>query len=71
MFKSLGFKEIPQEPCVMINKDVIIFFYVDDIVICYRKKDEKMAKTIIISLKAQYTMNELGSLKWFLGIHIL
>ena len=70
-FKSLGFKEIPQEPCVMISGGVIIFFYVDDIVICYRKKNEKMAKNAVTGLKARYVMNELGSLKWFLGIHVL
>src|SRR2546427_1350509 len=44
-FKGLGFKEIPQEPCVMINGGVIAFFYVDDIMICYRKKDEAKART--------------------------
>ena len=55
----------------MINGGVIIFFYVDDIVICYRKKDEKKAKTTVTSLKARYAMNELGSLRWFLGIHVL
>ena len=57
------FKEIPQKPCVMISGGMIIFFYVDDIVICYRKKDEKMAKTTITGLKIRYAMNELESLK--------
>ena len=71
MFKSLEFKKIPQKPCVMISEGVIIFFYVDDIVICYWKKDEKMAKNMITSLKMRYTMNELKSFKWFLGIHVL
>ena len=50
---------------------MIIFFYVDDIVICYWKKDEKMVKNIIIDLKIRYMMNELESFKWFLGIHVL
>ena len=54
----------------MINKDIIIFFYVDNIVICYQKKDKKMAKNAIIGLKAWYVMNELESLKWFLEIHV-
>ena len=62
-FKNLEFKKIPQKSYVMINKDVIIFFYVNDIVIYYRKKDEKMAKTAIIGLKTRYAMNELESLK--------
>ena len=55
----------------MINGGVIAFFYVDDIVICYRKKDEAKAKAAVSGLQAKYAMNELGSLKWFLGIHVL
>ena len=55
----------------MISEKVIIFFYVDDIVICYRKKDKKKTKTAITGLKARYAMNELESLKWFLEIHVL
>ena len=70
-FRSLGFKEIPQEPCVMINGGVIAFFYVDDIVICYRKKDEAKARVATSGLQAKYAMNVLGSLKWFLGVHVL
>src|SRR6266487_639171 len=70
-FRDLGFKEIPQEPCVMINGGVIAFFYVDDIVICYRKKDEAKARVATSGLQAKYAMNVLGSLKWFLGVHVL
>jgi Reverse transcriptase (RNA-dependent DNA polymerase) len=42
-FKSMGFIEIPQEPCIMVKNGVIVFFYVDDIVFTYRKKNEKEA----------------------------
>jgi hypothetical protein len=55
----------------MINGGVIAFFYVDDIVICYRKKDEVKVKAATAGLQARYAMNELGDLKWFLGIHVL
>src|SRR5579871_6593763 len=34
--KELGFKAVPQEPCVMLNGSIVVFFYVDDIVFCYR-----------------------------------
>ena len=36
-FKEIEYKEVPQEPYVMISRGVIAFFFVDDIVICYRK----------------------------------
>ena len=63
--------KIPQEPCVMINKDIITFFYIDDIVICYKKKDEGKAKSTICGLQSKYELSGLGDFKWFLGIHIL
>ena len=47
----------------MISGGVIAFFFVDDIVICYRKQDEAKAKATISGLQAKYTMNILGDLK--------
>ena len=70
-FKDLGYREVPQEPCVMINGGVIVFFFVNDIVICYRKQDEAKARDTVSRLQAKYTINILGDLKWFLGIHVL
>jgi hypothetical protein len=55
----------------MINGGIIAFFYVDDIVICFRKKDEAKARSAITGLQAKYELSGLGDLKWFLGIHIL
>jgi len=69
--KELGFKEVPQEPCVMLSGGVVVFFYVDDIVFCHRKKDEERTKGLIRELQREYQMNILGELKWFLGIHVL
>ena len=37
----MGFTEVPQEPCVMKRGGIICFFYVDDIVFTYRKKDSE------------------------------
>ena len=51
MFKSLEFKKIPQKPYIIISEGMIIFNYVDDIVIYYQKKNEKMAKSTITGLK--------------------
>ena len=54
----------------MINRRVIIFFYVNDIIIYYRKKNETKARTAISELQTKYIINILRSLKWFLDIHI-
>ena len=55
----------------MINGGIVVFFFVDDIVICYRKRDEARAKAAVEGLQSKYTMNVLGDLKWFLEIHVL
>jgi transposase InsO family protein len=70
-FKELGFREVPEEPCVMLKGGVIVFFYVDDIVFCYRKKDQGIVEATRKGLEAKYQLSFLGELKWFLGIHIL
>jgi len=69
--RDLGFKEVPQEPCVMLNGSIIVFFYVDDIVFCYRKKEEEKANELIRKLQKRFNIQPLGDLKWFLGIHVL
>ena len=70
-FRNLEFKEISQKLYIMINEKVIIFFYVDDIVICYRKKNKTKVRAATSELQTKYTMNILRSLKWFLEIHVL
>jgi hypothetical protein len=55
----------------MLKGGVVVFFYVDDIVFCYRKGDKEKAYEAIQQLKMEYQMNTLGELKWFLGIHVL
>jgi hypothetical protein len=55
----------------MLKGGVVVFFYVDDIVFCYRKGDKEKAHEAIQQLKMEYQMNTLGELKWFLGIHVL
>jgi hypothetical protein len=50
---------------------VLFFFYVDDIVFCYRKKDKEIVETTRKGLEAKYQLSHLGELKWFLGIHVV
>ena len=70
-FREQGYREVPQEPCVMLKGGVIVFFYVDDIVFCYRKKDQEVVDATKTALQQQFELNHLGELKWFLGIHVI
>ena len=69
--QELGFKELPQEPCIMLKNGIICFYFVDDIVFAFRQKDSKEVQETIRSLKKPFTIKEVGNLKWFLGMHII
>ena len=69
--RNLGFKEVPQEPCAILNGGIVIFFYGDDIVFCHRKQDKEKVEGTITELHKKFQLNAIGELKWFLGIHVL
>ncbi len=50
---------------------MIIFFYINNIIIYYKKKNKIKAKATISELQTKYIINVLRSLKWFLDIYIL
>ena len=43
----------------------------DDIVLAYRKQDEKIVNSIVKDLKKHYNITGGHGLQWFLGIEIL
>ncbi|SRR6266566_4604350 len=55
----------------MVSKeDILYFFFVDDIVFVFRKKDQPNVKEIVNVLKERFRLEELGELKWFFEIYI-
>ena len=70
----MGFTEVSQEPCVMKRGGIICFFYVDDIVFVYRKKDSEAVTEAVTEavdkMQNHFRLNPIGELKWFLGMHI-
>lgn len=69
--QEIGFKVVPQEPCIMKKGAIFVFFYVDDIIWAYPKGDIEAAKAGIKALSRAYEMTYIGNPQWFLGIHIL
>jgi len=55
----------------MLKNGIVVFFYVNNIVFCYRKTDEKKAQEAIKKLNKEYQISTFGKLKWFLGIYVL
>ena len=68
---SLGFKPVPHEPCCMIRDGIFIFFYVDDIIIAYHKRNEAAAEGVVKDLKKKYSLTGGKDLQWFLGLEVI
>ena len=48
-----------------------MFFYVDDIIVMFRKESQARFEQVKRGLFQAYEMKDLGELKWFLGIQII
>ena len=68
---ALGLHPIPNTPCLYINADLIIFFYVDDIVVLVHPSKQTAHKSFEAKLLKRYKLRTLGQLQWFLGIRII
>jgi Reverse transcriptase (RNA-dependent DNA polymerase) len=68
---ELGFTPMKHEPCCFTREQIIVFFYVDDIVFAFRKNHEKQARELVKQLKKRYKLTGGHELQWFLGIEII
>ncbi|KAG5786568.1 hypothetical protein H9Q69_014351, partial [Fusarium xylarioides] len=69
--QSLNCQQVPHEACCYTNDGILIFFYVDDIVIAFKKEKEDQALSLIKSLKAKYKLTGGNELQWFLGMEVI
>jgi hypothetical protein len=67
----LGLQEVLSEPCLFTNEWLIVFFYVDNIVVLCRTEHLSQLKDFEKRLAARYEIQSLGDLSWFLGIRIV
>jgi hypothetical protein len=44
IFLSIGFRQIPDIPCLFISRVIIVFFYINDIAVLNRKKNKAITK---------------------------
>ena len=68
---KLGFKTMPHEPCCMLKSGIMLFFYVDDIVMAYKKNRQPEADLVLSQLRAKYDISGGEDLEWFLGMRII
>ena len=69
--KRLSFKKIPQKLCVAQKNRIIYFFYVNDIVVAYKREKEDEVTQIKKSLKQRLTIKKVSKLKWFLDLYVM
>ena len=63
VLQKMGFTEVPQEPCIMKRGGIICFFYVDDIVFAFRKKDAEHVTGAVTEMRKHFKLNVIGELK--------
>ncbi len=69
--RKLGLEPVDNAPCVWINKHLIIFFYVDNIIILVHPSNLHVHQQFEEELLNIYKIRKLGQLKWFLGIRVV
>jgi len=55
----------------VIKDGIMIFFYVDDIIVAYHKNKEVAATEAVNLLQNKYTMTGGDNLQWFLGMEVI
>jgi hypothetical protein len=69
--KKMGLKPVSGIPCLFTNEKLIVFFYVDNIVVLVRPEDLEAHKEFERALKNRYEIHCLCKLSWFLGIRVV
>ena len=69
--QNLGLTEVPEAPCLFTNKHMVLFFFVDDIVIIYHRDHTAYIDEFQRKLFEIYEMRYLGEIQWFLAIRII
>jgi hypothetical protein len=65
-----GLHQVEDEDCLWASNELLVFFYVDDLVACSRKRNATKLRELRTYLLATYEMKEFPDLEWFLGIRI-
>lgn len=69
--RNLGLKEVPGVNCLFTNERLLLFFYVDDIILLYRREDAPHMEAFLQQLKTTYDLTVSPQATWFLGLRIL
>ena len=68
---KLGFRAVLGVDCLFTNNKLLVFFYVDDIVVLCLPQYTAELQQFENSLMNTFELRALGELRWFLGIRII
>lgn len=71
VMKKLGLSPVPECACLFQNHQLIVFFYVDDIVVLFHRSNRAAYEAFRTGLMSNFNLREIGELKWFLGIRVV
>lgn len=69
--REAGCEAVKHEPCCWIRDGVIIFFYVDDIVVAFREEKRAEASNLVAHLRSRFALQGGDEVQWFLGVAVL
>ena len=70
MFIQLKLKPVPRIKCFFISEFLLVFFFVDDIIIIYNQCHKQKTNAFEIDFFKTYKMKIFREFEWFLSIHI-
>ncbi|KAJ6088976.1 hypothetical protein N7499_003084 [Penicillium canescens] len=71
VLRKLGLEQVAEDPCVFVGEGIIVFFYVDDILIASHRMAKERARQLERELEKHWHLTDQGDAEWFLGIRIL
>ncbi|KAI1689517.1 RVT-2 domain containing protein [Pyrenophora tritici-repentis] len=71
--RKAGLECSKEEPCLFLDKDrkFLLLFYVDDILLMFRKEFEDQAMELWKVISSKYEIKAQGPVKWFLGVRVI
>jgi hypothetical protein len=71
VLQKLGLQQVPEDPCDFVGNGIIVFFYVDDILIASHHTARQRARELETALEEHWELTDHGEAEWFLNIRIL
>ncbi|KAJ5202942.1 hypothetical protein N7449_005021 [Penicillium cf. viridicatum] len=68
---KLGLTRVPENPCLFTADKIIVFSYVDDIIIVNHPTVRQEALRVREAIGHEWDLRGLGEAQWFLGIRII